>query len=219
MASVSVSKEVSETKKRKDAKRSRKWNRDELQQFAIVLSDEEKSFALNLKKLPLSKSSNNEIFAHIKKLLDLLLQDKSFRDQSNRNNFVLKDGTTVKYVNLDTPIEKLRRKYANLKKEWRKLKERLENGSGLSPKNESLWYKYLYLMCSETNEGTEQAAESAAVFCMDNFGEDPGNDRYLENEASNFSDDECSNFSVSLSTKLLEKNVRSTPLPSESEEE
>ena len=106
-----------------------------------------------------------------------------------------------------------------MKKEWRKLKERLENGSGLSPKNESLRYKYLYLICSETNEDTEQAAESADVFCMDNFGEDPGNDRYLENEASNFSDDECSNFSVSLSTKLLEKNVRSTPLPSESEEE
>lgn len=42
---------------------------------------------------------------------------------------------------------------------------------------------------------------------MDNFGEDPGNDSYPENEASNFSGNECSNFSVSLSSKskLLKK--------------
>ena len=42
------------------------------------------------------------------RLLDLILQDKSFRVQNNCNNFVTKDGTTVKYGNLDTSTEKLR---------------------------------------------------------------------------------------------------------------
>ena len=91
-------------------------------------------FASNLEKLALKKSSNNEVFTHIKKLFDQVLQDPSFREQNNRNNFVLKDGTALKYVNIDTSVEKLRRKYANLKTEWRKLRDRVKLGSGLSPK-------------------------------------------------------------------------------------
>ena len=86
-----------------------------------MLSDGENCFASNLEKLILKTSSNNKVFIHIKKLLYIILQDKSFRDQNYRNHFVLEDGTTVKYVNHDTSIEKLRRKYANLKMEWRKL--------------------------------------------------------------------------------------------------
>ena len=88
-----------------------------MEQFAIVLNDEENCYALNLEKLALKKSLNNEVFTHIKKLLDLILQDKSFRDQNNHNNLVLKDGITVRHVNIDTSIEKVRRKYANLKTE------------------------------------------------------------------------------------------------------
>ena len=91
-----------------------------MEESAIVLSDQENCVALNLEKLALKKSSINEVFTHIKKLLDLILGDKKFRDQSNRNNFVLKDGTTV---NVDSSIEKLRRKCANLNKELRKLRD------------------------------------------------------------------------------------------------
>ena len=130
-------------------------------------------------------------------MLDLILQDKSFRDQKTRNNLVLKDGATVKYVNLDTSIKKLRRKYANLKTKWRKLRDRVKNGSGLSPKNEPRWYKYLNPIFSETNEDIELAADSADVSCMDNFGKDPGNESYPGSEASNFSCDKGSNFSAS----------------------
>ena len=50
---------------------------------------------LNLERLVLKKSSNNEIFTRIKKLLYLVLQGKSFRDQNNRNNFVLKSDSHV----------------------------------------------------------------------------------------------------------------------------
>ena len=94
----------------------------------------------------------------------------------------------------------------------------MKNGSGLSPKNELRRYKYLNSMFSETNEYIELATESADVFCMVNFGEDPGNESYPESGASNFSDDEGSNYSSSLSSKSkpLKKKLRSTPVSSES---
>ena len=97
----------------------------------------------------------------------------------------------------------------------------MKNGSGLSPKNELRQCKYLNSMFSETYEDIELAAESADVSCMDNFGEDPGNESYPESGASNFSDDEGSNFSASLSSKSksLKKKLRSTPVSSESWEE
>ena len=41
--------------------RSRKWTEEELELYAIILSSEENSFASALEKLPLKKSSNNEI--------------------------------------------------------------------------------------------------------------------------------------------------------------
>ena len=94
----------------------------------------------------------------------------------------------------------------------------MKNGSGLSPKNELRQCKYLNSMFSETYEDIEPAAESADVSCMDNFGEDPGNESYPESGASNFSDDEGSNFSASLSSKS-KKKLRSTPVSSESWEE
>ena len=97
----------------------------------------------------------------------------------------------------------------------------MKDESGLSPKNEPRWYKYLNPLFSETNEDIELAAKSADVSCMDNFGEDPGNESYPESEASNFCDYEGSDFSASLSSKLklIKKKLRSTAAPSESEGE
>ena len=50
--------------------KSRKWTEEELELYAIILSSEENSFASALEKLVLKKSSNNEIFQHIKKILE-----------------------------------------------------------------------------------------------------------------------------------------------------
>ena len=77
-----------------------------------------RTYLSNITSICQKKSSCNEVFTHTKKFFDLILQDKSFLGQNNRNNFILKDGTTVKYVNLDTSMKKLRIKYANLKTEW-----------------------------------------------------------------------------------------------------
>ena len=65
----------------------------------------------------------------IKKLKKLILL-------KNEENFKAKGGTVSKYQQLDTSIPKLRRKYANLKVEWRALTDRCKNGSGLSPEME-----------------------------------------------------------------------------------
>ena len=70
----------------------------------------------------------------------------------------------------------------------------MKNGSGLSPKNEPRWYKYLNPIFLETNEDTELAAASANVSYMDNFGEDSRNESSPESKASNFSDDKVAIF-------------------------
>ena len=50
-----------------------------------------------------------------------------------KNILKLREYLTVsKYQLLDTNIPKLRRKYPNLKVEWRRLTDRCKNGSGLS---------------------------------------------------------------------------------------
>ena len=53
---------------------------------------------------------------------------------------------------LDTFIEKLRKKYMNMKTKLRKLTDRIKRGSGLSPINESRWYKFFNEIIAETHE-------------------------------------------------------------------
>ena len=76
--------------------RSRKWTEEELELDAIILSSEENSFASALEKLALKKSSNNEMFQHIKKILDCALKDKDFKNENEKQNFTYKDGRMLK---------------------------------------------------------------------------------------------------------------------------
>ena len=106
---------------------SRKWTEEELELYAIILSSEKKFLALK-------KSSNNEIFQHIKKILDGALKDKDYKNENEKQNFKSKDGRVLKYEPLDTSVLKLRKKYANLKTEWRKISDRAKTGSGFEPR-------------------------------------------------------------------------------------
>ena len=63
--------------KESSALKKRSWKWTEL--FSIILTNEENSFAVSLKKLALKKSSNNEVFQHIKKLFDGALKEKEFK--------------------------------------------------------------------------------------------------------------------------------------------
>ena len=44
----------------------RRWTEDELELFALVLTDEENNFASLLETLALKKSTNNEVFESLK---------------------------------------------------------------------------------------------------------------------------------------------------------
>ena len=216
MASTTTNKKSSANKKKQDdSKRCRKWTEDELEQYSIVLSDEENCFAATLEKLALKKSSNNEVFMHVKKLFDKILHDPDFKTQNEKNNFHLKDGTVMKYLSIDTSIEKLRRKYANLKTEWRRIRDRVKNGSGLSPKNEPLWYNYLNPIFSETNEDIDLAAESADLSFRNEIEEN------TDKETSSDTDIEPSQFSLSVEKKRRTKKCLSSTrtVHSDSEED
>ena len=104
---------------------------EELELYAIILSSEENSFASALEKLALKKSSNNEIFQHIKKILDGALKDKDFKNENEKQKLTSEDGRVLNYEPLDTSVLKLRKKYANLKTEWRKISDRAKTGSSI----------------------------------------------------------------------------------------
>ena len=77
----------------------------------------------------------------------------------------------------------------------------MKDGNGLSTKMKPRWDNCLNPIFPETSENNNLAAESANLSCIHNFSEDPGNESYLENEVSNFSDDEGISFSTSFSLK------------------
>ena len=73
--------------------------------FAPVLADEDNYFAMSLEKLALTKSANKEVFNCIKKVID-----KHEIKVRNGENFKLKEETVTKYEQLDTGIDKLRKR-------------------------------------------------------------------------------------------------------------
>ena len=80
-----------ETNKRNqqtNEKRYRKWTDDEVELYTIILAHEENTFAASLEKLALKKSVKNEVFAHIKNLLDSALRDKHFVKLNEHQNFL-----------------------------------------------------------------------------------------------------------------------------------
>ena len=95
--------------KRNSKTRNRRWIEDELELFALVLTDEENNFASSLETLALKKTANNEVFESLKKIFDEKLKELSFAEK-NARNFTLKDGVVRNYELLDTSIEKLRKK-------------------------------------------------------------------------------------------------------------
>ena len=56
------------------------------------------------------------------------MQQKHFKNLNEKNNFTpSKDNSVSKYEALDTSVSKLRKKYNNLKTEWRKISDRAKS--------------------------------------------------------------------------------------------
>ena len=71
---------------------SRQWTDDEMELFAEVLTDDEDNFAFSLEQLALKKSSNNEVFEHVKITFDKALKTPEFIYENEKNNFSDADG-------------------------------------------------------------------------------------------------------------------------------
>ena len=184
MASRISSDKSSRNKKSKTVTipRNRKWTEEENELFAKILSSDENSFASSLERLALKKSSNNEVFSHIKRILDSELKKKEFKNMNEFKNFRDKTDAVITYERLDTSLAKLRKKYTNLKGEWRKITDRAKSGSGLAPSVEPKWYAYLNEVFAETNEELLLAGESADLSFVREFEEDSGNE--IENKSN-----------------------------------
>ena len=103
--------------------------------------------------------------------------------------FKSKDGSIFKYEQLDTSIPKLRKKYTNLKTEWRKLTERAKTGSGLAPEKEPKWYQHLKVIFVKTNEELQLAAESGDLSFTQKFNIDENDS--ADEVGDNLADNEC----------------------------
>ena len=126
----------------KKQKNARRWTETELDCLADVLADPENNYAISLDKLALKKSSNNEVFEHIKIDFVKEMENEDFRAR-NAEHF------KGKPPKLDVSIERLRQKYKWLKTEWGKHTRRAKNGSGLEPEKEPRWYQILNPVCRD----------------------------------------------------------------------
>ena len=117
---------MSSTPLQKKSSKERKWTEDENLLFANIIVNE--GNAVPLEMLAIKRSSNEELFCHIKAEFDKQIKALAYKQ---------------KYAPLDTSIAKLRKKYSNLKLEHSKITKRIKEGSGRAASMEPKWYHVL----------------------------------------------------------------------------
>ena len=156
--------------------KERKWTEDELFIFANVLVND--GFANVLEMLALKRSSNAEVFRHIKNLFDKAL---------------------VESGPLDTSVEKLRKKYTNLKGEFGKITNRIKTGSGVAASKEPKWYSILNEVFAERYANLDLCSEAANTSFVRNQDENELEKDENENEEGN---------DVTKKAKLVVENLK-----------
>ena len=194
MASAPTSAKRKKTKTEKDKEdRSRKWTAEETRLFAQILADEENCFGENLEKLALKKSSNNELFSCVKTIFDERLK------------------LTPKFhllSPLDTSVEKLRKRYANIKTQWRKIDDRIRSGSGLAPENEPEWYRLVNDFLTESNLPLELNEASLDISMSDSdANEDSATSQVAEDATIQGDEDETEDLLFTASPGSIKKVV------------
>ena len=153
----------------------RRWTKEEEVKSVEVLADLINGFAFCLDRLALEKSSNDELYEHIKKNFDKALEKKEFIEINEKNNF--KDKGKVKdYKKLDTSITRIRSKFKSLKSDWCKLHSRIKRGSGLAPSNKPLWFKHMDPIFSETNAEIRLSSSAHEISFAQEGGESDDSD-------------------------------------------
>ena len=179
--------------------RCRKWTDEEVEIYAIILGDSEHSFALNLEKLAMKKRSNKETFLHIKKYLDKSFKSEEFIARNESNNFKAKDGHVIDYEPVDTSVIKLRKKYTNLKTEWRKLNEKIKAGCYISPSRLPKWFHHLNEIFVKIKEELGITSDSGTLHFMSNKQNEETDDE--EEEGHLASDNDHPEVEIRNSTK------------------
>ena len=168
---------MSNSKKGKCKESQRRWRKEEIEKSSEILADPTNNYAASLEKLALKKSSNNELFEHIKNTFDEEWNDREFKLSNIEKNFT-KDGHPIPHKTLDTSIERVRNKYKALIQEWSKTITRIKGVSGLSP----VWFKHLDPVFFETNEEmklTSSATETSFLNEQDREYEEERNARRI----------------------------------------
>lgn len=122
--------------------RCRKWTEEEVSLYAAVIADPKYGFAASLESLAAKKSSNTDLFSHVKHVLDQALEDGGLKDASGLRRYRATHSLKG-YEEIDTSIEKLRKKYSNLKSEWRRRSEIAKSTGGLDLDREPRWFQIL----------------------------------------------------------------------------
>ena len=162
--------------------KERKWAEDELFIFANVLVND--GFGNVLEMLALKRSSNAEVFRHVKNLF---------------NKALVESGHTDKELPLDTSVEKLRKKYTNLKGEFGKITNRIKTGSGLAASKEPKWYSILNKVFAERYANLDLCSEAADTSFVRNQDANELENDENENEEEN---------DVTKKAKLVVENLK-----------
>ena len=105
--------------------RIRRWSNEEIKQFAMILVNEEGSLLFQLERKALKKSSNKQIFANVKKIMDERLSDDEVVEKIKSEIGERKFKAQPK---IETSIGKLRIKYKWMKDQRKKLCSRIDSG-------------------------------------------------------------------------------------------
>ena len=142
--------------------RSRKWSDEEVDLFLNILSDTRYMFAASLENLVPKKRSNYEIFMNARKVYQRELREKH-RQRVPGFEYSL---------SLDLSLEKLRKKYSNLKVEWRKMSEKQMRAAPGTVCAEPRWYRSVEKLMSDIKKASEDVNLSTVDPCADSFSDD-----------------------------------------------
>ena len=103
------------------------------------------TFVIILRQRSLEKSSNKKFFEPLQKEFRTALLGNDFLEDN------WKPIPEATQADLDTSIEKLRNKYNNIQRNWRKNVDRAKTGSGLDVKKEQKWFQIMHPVLTDTN--------------------------------------------------------------------
>lgn len=182
--------------------RSRKWSDEEVDLYLNILGDTRYMFAASLENLVPKKRSNYEIFTSIRRVFQRELKER------HRQRF-----PGFEYsLSLDLSLEKLRKKYSNLKVEWRKLSDKQQKAEPEAIFPEPRWFRSVQKLMADIKAASEDVNLSTIDPCVDELSDDMVDDvATMANEEDFISTYRSSMTDEKRKTKISSKRSDSSP--------